>query len=136
MGNLQNRDHLIARKPNAISVQRYTDNAVTATKLRRFSPRVLNATLEKRKENGCPAAAQRLERAQLTAAPRVRASGRPPIRAACGPGGLPRAQTRSVFFASSDAFFQDFGRVKKHTPILDSRGGKFCDPREDVLIWA
>ena len=31
----------------------------------------LNATLEKIKEKGCPAAAQRLERAQLTAAPRA-----------------------------------------------------------------
>ena len=59
----------------------------------------LNATLEKIKEKGCPAAAQRLERAQLTAAPRVRASGRPPIRAACGPGGLPRAQLTAVFFS-------------------------------------
>ena len=99
MGNLQNRDQMTARKPNAILFQRYTDNALTATKLRRFSPRVLNATLEKRKENGCPAAAQRLERAQLTAAPRVRASGRPPIRAACGPGGLPRAQLTAGFFS-------------------------------------
>ena len=59
----------------------------------------LNATLEKIKEKGCPAAAQRLERAQLTAAPRVRASGRPPIRAACGPGGLRRAQPAAGFFA-------------------------------------
>ena len=43
---------------------------------------------------GRPAASPNSQRAPA----RVRASGRPPSRAACGPGGLPRAQTRSGVF--------------------------------------